>query len=68
MASCQCEVLNVLSGALAQEYLTGHLDHHRTDGMGRAVHRCTVTEVTWVEERRPSAYGDSVTVLRRLDR
>lgn len=68
MTRCQCAVLNVLSGALAAEYVASHLDQDRTDGMGRNVHRCAQTDVTWVEERQPSGYGEAVTVLRRLDR
>jgi hypothetical protein len=68
MGSCRCEVLNVMSGEVARDYLVNHLQPERPDGMGRAVHRCPTTEVSWVEERKPGGYGDDVTVLRRLDR
>lgn len=62
---CRCTVLNVMSGAVAEEYTRLHLDVDRTDGMGRRVHRCRETGVTWIEERRPSAYDEEAVVLRR---
>ncbi len=68
MPDCRCAVLNVMSGEVARDYLDTHLQPERTDGMGRAVHRCAATGVTWVEERKPGGYGEDVTVLRRLDR
>ena len=66
MGSCRCAVLNVMSGDVARDYLRTHLEHDRTDGMGRAVHRCTETDVEWIEERSQSGYGQDVTVLRRV--
>ena len=66
MVSCRCEVLNVMSGEVAREYLRAHLEHGRTDGMGRSVHRCAETDVEWIEERSQSGYGEDVTVLRRV--
>jgi hypothetical protein len=68
MGPCRCEVLNVLSGEVAREYLSGHLFASRTDGMGRTVHRCPDTDLEWAEERSPSGYGDEVLVLRRSRR
>jgi hypothetical protein len=65
---CRCEVLNVMSGEVARDYLRTHLDRERIDGMGRAVHRCSTSGVEWVEERSGTGYGDDVTVLRRLSR
>ncbi len=62
---CRCAVLNVMSGEVAREYLRYHLEVERTDGMGRRVHRCAESGVSWIEERRPSGYGDDVPVLRR---
>lgn len=62
---CRCTVLNNLSGDIAAEYVRKHLDHDRTDGMGRRVHRCPDTEVEWTEERRVEGYGEDITVLRR---
>lgn len=62
---CRCAVLNVMSGEVASEYLRYHLEVERTDGMGRRVHRCAESGVSWIEERRPSGYGDEVIVLRR---
>jgi hypothetical protein len=62
---CRCAVLNTLSGAVAAEYTRKHLDRTRTDGLGRAVHRCTSTGVDWTEERSATGYGDEVIVLRR---
>jgi hypothetical protein len=66
MVPCRCEVLNVMSGAVARDYSRTHLDQLRTDGMGRPVHRCPETGIEWVEERSGTGYGDDVTVLRRL--
>jgi hypothetical protein len=65
---CRCEVLNVMSGAVARDYLRTHLERTREDGMGRDVHRCAESGVEWVEERSGTGYGDDVTVLRRLTR
>lgn len=65
MGTCRCAVLNVMSGEVAREYLRVHLQHDRTDGMGRNVHRCEESGVDWVEERKPGGYGEDVTVLRR---
>jgi len=62
---CRCAVLNVMSGEVAREYVRYHLQVERTDGMGRQVHRCDESGVSWIEERRPSGYGEDVTVLRR---
>jgi len=66
METCRCEVLNVLSGPVAQDYLTGHLAADRTDGLGRQVHTCPYTEVEWVADRSPEGYADEVLVLRRV--
>ena len=66
MGTCRCEVLNVLSGALANDYLDGHLQQVREDGLGRTVHRCEASDVEWLEEHRSSGFDDEVTVLRRL--
>lgn len=63
---CRCTVLNNLSGAVATDYARKHLDPTRTDGLGRQVHRCPDTGVTWTEERSASGYGDDVVVLRRV--
>jgi hypothetical protein len=62
---CRCTVLNNLSGAVAVDYLRGHLDRLRTDGLGRTVHRCPETGVEWTEERSAGGYGDEILVLRR---
>lgn len=66
MGTCQCEVLNVMSGPLARDYLDVHLQRVRTDGMGRTVHRCESSGIEWLEEHRPSGYDDDVLVLRRV--
>jgi hypothetical protein len=66
MGSCRCQVLNVMSGEVAVDYARVHLREHRTDGMGRTVHRCEETSVEWLEEREPGGYADQVLVLRRL--
>lgn len=68
MTTCQCEVLNVMSGGVARDYARDHLRPARTDGLGRAVHRCPTSSLEWVEERRPVGYGEDTTVLRRLTR
>jgi hypothetical protein len=65
---CRCEVLNVLSGEVARDYLRTHLERDRLDGMGRTVHRCEESGLEWVEDRSGTGYGDDVTVLRRLTR
>lgn len=66
MVSCRCRVLNVMSGDVAEEYLHTHLQADRTDGVGRTVHRCSESDVEWIEERSQSGYGSDVTVLRRV--
>ena len=66
METCRCDVLNVLSGPAAQDYLTGHLTVDRTDGMGRQVHRCPTTGVEWVADRSPDGYAEDTLVLRRV--
>ena len=66
MGTCRCEILNVLSGALARDLLDKHLREVRTDGMGRTVYLCEDSEVEWLEERQRGGYDDDVTVLRRL--
>jgi hypothetical protein len=66
--ACRCEVLNVMSGEVAREYLRVHLQDQRTDGMGRTVHQCVETGIEWLEEKRPSGYGDEGLVLRRVQR
>jgi hypothetical protein len=63
---CRCEVLNVMSGEVARDYIRTHLQHDRDDAMGRTVHRCAESKVEWVEDRSGGGYGDEVTVLRRL--
>ncbi len=65
MVPCRCEVLNVMSGAVARDYARSHLDHMRTDAMGREVHRCPELGVEWFEERSASGYAENVHVLRR---
>ncbi|MFP4635612.1 MAG: hypothetical protein ACLFRD_07120 [Nitriliruptoraceae bacterium] len=55
-----------MSGDVAVEYLQGHLHKERTDGVGRTVHRCSETDVEWIEERSQTGYGSDVTVLRRV--
>lgn len=66
MVRCRCQVLNVLSGDVARDYLNGHLSESRRDGMGHVVHRCDETDVEWLEERTASGYADDIVVLRRL--
>lgn len=68
MGTCRCEVLNVLSGDVARDYVRVHLQQERHDGMGRTVHRCDESGVEWVEERHLGGYADDATVLRRLTR
>ena len=68
MDSCRCEILNVLSGALARDLLDHHLREARIDGMGRTIHRCEDSEIEWLEEHQRSGYDDQVTVLRRVQR
>ena len=62
---CRCGVLNVMSGNVAREYARYHLEVERTDGVGRQVHRCAESGVTWIEERSQTGYRDEVMVLRR---
>ncbi|MEX0705988.1 MAG: hypothetical protein WD575_03235 [Nitriliruptoraceae bacterium] len=68
MSDCRCRSLNVVSGDLAGDLVRAHLQHRRTDGMGRAVHVCPDTDTEWVEERDPTGYGEDVVVLRRRNR
>jgi hypothetical protein len=62
---CRCRVLNVLSGALANEYLVGHLGATDTD-LNRRVHTCPTTGVQWIEDRSATQYSATSRVLRRL--
>lgn len=66
MGTCRCQVLNVMSGDVARDYVRVHLREAREDGMGRTVHRCEDSAVEWLEESRASNYGEDVTVLRRI--
>jgi len=68
MIDCRCEVLNVLSGAVAHDYVRTHLERARVDGLGRSVHRCDESGIEWTEERSTTGYADDVLVLRRLQR
>jgi hypothetical protein len=65
MGECRCEVLNVMSGAVATDYLRVHLDRVRTNGRGRVLYRCPDTGIGWTEDRRAEGHGDEVVVLRR---
>jgi hypothetical protein len=65
---CRCSVLNVMSGEVARSYLHTHLHRDRTDGMNRTIHRCEVSGIEWVEDRREGGYGEDVLVLRRMQR
>lgn len=66
MIECRCEVLNVMSGDVARDYVRVHLEQVRLDGAGRPVHQCPQTSVEWVEERTGAGYGEGVVLLRRL--
>ena len=68
MVQCRCDVLNVMSGEVARDYVRTHLQPSRADGMGRDVHRCAETGQEWVEDRSGSGYRDDVMLLRRLSR
>jgi len=68
MSDCRCPVINVLSGAIARDYVDSHLQPDRRDGLGRLVLRCPDLGHRWVEERSPGGYGQDVTVLRRSER
>lgn len=65
---CRCEVLNVMSGAAADDYARRHLDSTRSDGQGRTYYRCPESGVGWVEERTRGPYGGDQRQLRRTDR
>lgn len=68
MATCRCEVLNVMSGAVATDYLRTHLDEVRASGHGRMLYRCPDTGIGWTEDRRVEGYGEELIVLRRNNR
>lgn len=68
MGTCRCDVLNVMSGDVARDYVRVHLHEDRRDGMNRQIHRCEDSSVEWIEEREPDGYGTDVIVLRRLTR
>jgi hypothetical protein len=68
MATCRCDILNVLSGALARDLMSKHLRPVRTDSLGRAIYLCEDSEVEWLEEHERAGYDDDVTVLRRVAR
>ncbi len=63
---CRCEVLNVMTGAIAVDYARQHLDVVR-EGAGRVTtYACPDSGVQWVEERAPASVDDSTRRLRRL--
>ena len=68
MTPCRCDVLNVMSGDVARDYITSHLEQVRVDGVGRPVHRCGDTGIEWTEERSASGYSNDAIVLRRGSR
>jgi hypothetical protein len=68
MGTCRCDILNVLSGALARDLLETHLRPVRTDGMGRTIYLCDDSGVEWLQEHKRGGYDDEVTVLRRAQR
>jgi hypothetical protein len=65
MVTCRCNLLNGLSGDLARDYVSTHLQRSRVDGMGRPIHICPDLQVEWTEEREPCGYAEDVIVLRR---
>lgn len=68
MGSCRCEMLNVMSGAVASDYARDHLDEVRSGGRGRKVFRCPDTGVTWMQDIAASGYDADSIVLRRSPR
>ena len=65
MGTCRCEVLNVMSGAVATDYVRTHLDEVRATGNGRVLYRCPDTGIGWTRDSKAAGYGDEVVVLRR---
>jgi hypothetical protein len=65
LVTCRCEVLNVMSGAVATDYARTHLDTVRSTGNGRVVYRCPETDIGWTQERAVHGIDDQTIVLRR---
>ena len=65
MVTCRCDVLNVMSGAVATDYARHHLDQVRSTGNGRVVYRCPETGITWSQERAPYGVDADAIMLRR---
>ena len=65
MDACRCEVLNVMSGAVATDYARAHLDQVRSDGTGRVAYRCPQTGISWSQDRAAHGVDDETIVLRR---
>lgn len=68
MVTCQCAVLNNLTGQQAADYAHHHLDVTRAHTGRVATYRCPETGIEWVEERAPNAYDDQTRRLRRMGR
>lgn len=68
MTTCRCEVLNVMSGDAALDYVRQHLDQVRSDGQGTTYYRCPDTGIAWAEEPAPDTYAGESRRLRRTDR
>lgn len=68
MGTCRCEVLNVMSGAVAADYARTHLHEVRNPGNGHAHYRCPETGIAWMEDRKREGHGDEIIVLRRTQR
>jgi hypothetical protein len=65
VVTCRCEVLNVMSGAVATDYVRTHLDPVRSTGNGRVVYQCPETRISWTQERAAHGVDDRTVVLRR---
>lgn len=65
MVTCRCEVLNVMSGAVASDYARQHLDPVRSPGNGRVLYRCPETGIGWSQDRAAHGVDDETVVLRR---
>jgi hypothetical protein len=68
VVACRCEILNVMSGAVATDYARTHLDPVRSSGNGRTSYVCPETGIGWTQDRAAHGLDDQTIVLRRDSR
>lgn len=50
MVECRCDVLNHLTGAMAVDYLSAHLDTVTGSDIGNRTFECRETGIRWTDQ------------------